>query len=281
MRLLSPRHLDAMLDELSTRSPLHARYSVHMRQRVRTLREDSPHDQRDLLEQIVDWRRERGGTTDEVVPGTGGDVRNRPMIDLDPEAHPDAGNRTLQWGDRVRFADGQMGTYLGTAGSKTPRSPTARGFGMSARMGHPSLAIGPRELTVAAVFQGFIKVVQFLAKNWKLIATGFMTVATSPWGRVVWESYVVFLYNRIVFPLYSQGLRGVFSSIFDFLDLAFDFVALSNAIIMFAFNEAFRWSLCFVWVIIIATALWYVTRLASVLFFLGLRPKNRTGPSSS
>lgn len=251
-RLLSPKHLDPMLAELSTRSPLHARYCDRMQRRVESLRDASEHGEYlDLTQKIVAWRKRQTGT----MPLAGTDqVINRPLAEfaLDPDFHPDAGNRSLVPGERVRFADGHMGTYLGTVGSMVAANPT-RAIGSAG--GAVPLGISPRAVQIAAVLSAFKDVIVFVASNWELIATAFATAVESPWGRVFWETWLTFIYNRIIRPLYSEGLRGIFGSLSQILDLVKDFSILNVNILFFLVNELFRYVLCFAWVALILTTI--------------------------
>lgn len=268
-RLLSPRHIDPMLEELSTRSPLHARYCERMRYRSAAIKDASDRAHVELEEQIQAWRSRRAGTvTVNKFDNRTGEIKrevvNRPLIDLDPVAHPDAGNRTLVPGERVRFADGKTGVFLGSMGSASPLSPTRSAVG---GWGGRTTGIGmtTRAIQILAVAKEVLSVVMFLVSNWQLIATGFMTVVVSPWGRVFWESWLQFLYLRIIKPLYTDGLRALFGSIFQILELVFDFAILNETIWFFLMNELFRYVLCFSWVALIILVLFPIYVVAGFL----------------
>ena len=272
-RLLAPDYLDPMLEELGTRSPVHARYCERMRNRVDTLKASSDQAHTDLWQKIDAWRAQQAGTmtvqrTDEDgKPYT--EVVNRPLVDLDPVAHPDAGNRTLRVGERVRFADGKTGVYLGTVGSGNPLSPTRAGPGLREGRGwnpeSAALGFNTRASQILAVGKAVIKVVMFLVNNWRLIATGLVTVVSSPWARVFWESWFQFLWNRIIRPLYSHGLRGLFPNLASVLALVVDFTVLNETIWFFLVNELIRYILCYAWTALIVLTLWPIFIITNIL----------------
>ena len=290
-RLLSPRHLEPMLDELSTRSPIHARYCFRMRNRVEALRDASDRAHLELEEKIEAWRAQLGGTmtikdwnetrsSDQTRDGEP-IVVNRPLVDLDKEAHPDAGQRELMPGERVRFADGKTGVYMGTIGSESVWSPTRIGKELMQRdnnlsgrwVGTEGIGFAARGSVIIAMAKGFIKVIQFCVNHWRLIATGFFTAASSPWGRVFWESWFVFIYNRIIKPLYTEGLEGIFGSLYDVLLLVFDFQILNETIFLFLLTEIFRYTLCYGWVALIYFTVWEpISIISGILSFGILKP---------
>lgn len=260
IRLLSPRHLIPMLEEVATHSPIHAHYAFRMAERVNAMREASPHYRKTfendidmMLEKYIEEEREAMAKESAERVAAGYMAMNQLTMRLDPDFHPDLGNRSLSVGERVRFEDGRTGVFLGTQATLT-RSIIERSSGTRSMFGGGGsnvgdLAIQPRAWMVA-VFKGVVKVFQFVWKYRRWFITGIVALITTPWGRVIWESWFHFAWLRVVRPLYTEGLDEIFGSVQRIVDLIVDFQILNGAILFFLINEIFRYVLCYAWLLL-------------------------------
>jgi len=265
IRLLTPRHLEPMLEQLATHSPIHAHYAYRMSQRVAALREASPHyettfenDMDLMFEKYLNDAREEMKHEASMRAKAGFLGQNQLAMRLDPQRHPDLGNRSLSVGERVTFEDGRTGVFLGTQ-AHLDRSMVDRDSPTRSLFDERGVEIGPNMLQprayVVAIFKGIVKVFQVIWRYRKFIITGLVALVTTPWGRVIWESWLSFFWRRVVRPLYTKGLDSIFGSFTSVLELITDFATLNSTVILFLVNEMMRYILCGLWVFILA-ALW-------------------------
>jgi hypothetical protein len=277
IRLLSPRHLQPMLEKVAERSPIHAHYAHRMSERVEALRDVSSHyrttfenDLELMFEQLLSEHQgemERESHERRASGYLGED--SSMFMHLDPDRHPDLGNRSLGAGERVTFEDGRTGVFLGTqarlARLFTDRmSPTRSTFDeRGEEVGTPWLQ--SREATIVIIVKGVILTFKLLWRYRRFIITGLVAIITTPWGRVFWETWFHFFWVRIVRPLYSNGLQDLFGNIIDILSLIADFAILNTTIVLFLVNEMLRYVLCFLWVFIMAGILAPIILLATLI----------------
>ncbi len=176
---------------------------------------------------------------------------------LDRTHHPDPDSgKHLKEGDKVWFADGYRGVFLGLTGSPNtagvyPSSMRFLSDGLASMAATTIRGLDNQGLVqrtfIVAVGKGVLVVIQYIMKYWKLIATALVAIITSPWGVFVIENEVLFFWRNVVGPLYSEGLLKIFASPSDFLDLVLEFILLQDAIGMFFVTETTRYVLCFIW----------------------------------
>ena len=274
-RALAPDYVDAVLDEVATSSPLHAMYAERMRERVALLEELSAHQadplQRRSMRATLDQFRgqvlERtqrlraagfgafhlaepleAATAEERELWTRDAAgQNSTRLDQSDENWDYYGNGVEFYeGQRLRFADGAQGTFLGTVRTVTERTPALRAVARSGLAGGGEVFVG-RATVIGTVVSTVQQIVQFIMSNWEWIASLFMTVVASPPGRVIWETYLHFGWERLVKPLFTQGLRGIFGSLDDIFMLMFDFVVVTDTIAVFLWTEILRFLMCWAW----------------------------------
>lgn len=279
-RALAPSYVDAVLDEAATSSPLHAMYAERMRERVALLEELSPHQadplQRQSMRETIDQFRGQVLEKDRRLRAAGfgafhlaeplapeerelwtrdGRGQNSTRIDQSDENWGYYGNGVEFYeGQQLRFPDGARGTFLGTVRSVTERSPALRAVARSGVAGRGEVFVG-RATVIGTVISTVQQIVQFIMSNWEWIASLFMTVVASPPGRVVWETWLHFGWVRIVKPLFSEGLRGIFGSLEDILLLMFDLGLVNDAIALFFITETTRIVMCYAWAVLVILVL--------------------------
>lgn len=272
-RLLAPQHLDAVLDEVATSSPLHAMYAERMRNRMHLLDELSPHQADPLKrhstslhiyeqfrEELMDKdRRMRSAGFRTVHLAEPEDLEERELWTRDGRGSNTTriDQRDGNWdyygngvefyeGQSLRFPDGRRGRFLGTMRSVTRKNPVARALVRTGAVRGTHVLAG--RATVIGTIIGIVQqVIQFIMANWEWIASLFMALIASPPIRVFWESWLHFAWVRLVKPLYKGGLKNIFGSFSAILDLGVDFLSLNDAISAFLITELHRYQLCWAW----------------------------------
>jgi len=115
-------------------------------------------------------------------------------------------------------------------------------------------------------------VIIFIINNWQLIATALGTILMSPWGRVIWESYVLFIYREVIVPLFSHGLLRTFGDVNKIIELTVNFLIVTDGIIFFLMNEIARYIGCYGWVIAVLALILPIVMIANLLSLKMLTP---------
>ena len=249
---------------------------------------------------LLGWR---GGVSmctsyEQTEPVYGEDVMKDATIphfhELDSKKHPnlDTVSRTLQPGDRVWFADGKQGIFMGRTGDADESGihPTAARFIMqhvvNVNMKHSVITdrsitsingrfggFGSGNLnsrivitgTIGSIASAIASVIGLLWKYRNVIITAVVAIIASPWGVFVVENELLFMWNNIIRALYTKGLLVFFKDGDSVEKLFKDWGILQGGITMFLALEATKYILCFVSPLVVFMGSFLVGWLSFVL----------------